>query len=215
MELRTLVSSGYNLWGETTTTVNVVDATYNIWMGTNASGVSTDWINTGVGVKDVSAAYTGDAGLFIDNVVDGDSVLLHNIDYVEVDINNYNFLSFWLNIRSWEIGKDVTLSLYSTINKSSTYVSLSTYVDFYKLQQWQRIMIPLERLEIRQSLDLDGSPTYINEIDFVLQSGIDFWLDNIALVVGEWNNFSIGPPVIGDIVFEGNIIPIMSPFSNV
>ena len=215
MELRTLVSSGYNLWGETTTTVNVVDATYNIWMGTNASGVSTDWINTGVGVKDVSAAYTGDAGLFIDNVVDGDSVLLHNIDYVEVDINNYNFLSFWLNIRSWEIGKDVTLSLYSTINKSSTYVSLSTYVDFYKLQQWQRIMIPLERLEIRQSLDLDSSPTYINEIDFVLQSGIDFWLDNIALVVGEWNNFSIGPPVIGDIVFEGNIIPIMSPFSNV
>ena len=215
MELRTLVSSGYNLWGETTTTVNVVDATYNIWMGTNASGISTDWINTGVGFKDVSAAYIGDAGLFIDNVVDGDCVLLHNIDYVEVDINNYNFLSFWLNIRRWGIGKDVTLSLYSTINKSSTYVSLSTYVDFYKLQQWQRIMIPLERLDVRQSLDLDGSPTYINEIEFVLQSGIDFWLDNITLVVGEWNNFSIGPPVIGDIVFEGNIIPIMSPFSNV
>jgi len=215
MELRTLVSSGYNLWVETTTAVNVVDATYNIWMGTNASGVSTDWINTGVGVKSVSAAYIGDAGLFIDNVVDGDSVLLHNIDYVEVDINNYNFLSFWLNIRRWEIGKDVTLSLYSTINKSSTYVSLSTYVDFYKLQQWQRIMIPLEILDIRQSLDLDGSPTYINEIEFVLQSGVDFWLDNITLVVGEWNNFSIGPPVIGDIVFEGNIIPIMSPFSNI
>jgi hypothetical protein len=203
MDIRTLASSGYNLWGETSTTVNInlIDSTYNIWVGTNASGISEDWISTGVGLEDVSAAYEGNTGLLINNVSDSSSVLLHSTDYVEVNINNYNFLSFWLNIRNWEIGKDITLSLYSTINKSSTYLSLSTYVDFYKLQQWQRILIPLERLNVRQSVELEGSPTYINEIEFVLQSGIDFWLDNVALVVG-------------DISFEGVLIPVMSPVSN-
>lgn len=213
MDIRTFSSRGYNLW-ETSDTIVDLDSTYAIWDGNAVGDTWPDWISTGFGIEDGSAAYESGNGLLITGAVVGDSILLHNTDYTEININNYTFLAFWLNVRDWVDNQDITFSLYSTINKSSTYLSLSTYFNFDKLQQWQRIMVPLERLNIRQSTELIGSPTYVNELEFILQPGIDFWLDNISLVVGEWRDLSIGPPVVSEIVFEGDIIPVMSPFSD-
>ena len=212
MDIRTLSSRGYSLWGERTI-FTTLEADYTIWDGTTGSGIQTDWLSTGVGIEDPSAAYEGGSGFLVVGESAGTSVLLHNIDYTEKDINNYDFFSFWINVRNWTSGYDITISLYSTVNKSSDYLALSDYVNFDKLQQWQRVMLPLERFNIRKSWDVEATPTYINELEFVLGGGVDFWMDDLALTIGDWNNLPIGPPDIESISFEENIIPVMSPFS--
>ena len=46
-------------------------------------------------------------------------------------------------------------------------------------------MIPLKRFNIKQATDKIGWPTYVNELKFTLEHGVNFWMDSVALVMGE------------------------------
>lgn len=159
-------------------------STYVLWNGTGELDTGGDWTRDGFGYEDVVAKYHGTYGLLVAGATKKDSILLYRKAYTEVDISNYDFLSFWINIREWASVHDIKIRLYSTLATKSNYVDLSTYINFENLQTWQRIMIPLSRFSITRSMEQVGWPTYVNELEFVLTDGISFWVDNISLVMG-------------------------------
>lgn len=161
---------------------------YIIWNGTGPLDTGSDWVHIGHGVESPVAVYRGTNGMLVNGSVAGDEIIFHRYGYSELDINNYDFLSFWINIKEWETQRDMTVRLSSTLDtqvNSGIALDLSNYVMLETLNEWQRVMIPLERFRIAADDSQVGWPTHVNILEFYIEGVINFWMDDIALVMGE------------------------------
>jgi len=197
MEIRTLIARGFDLWSPKIISGIDSGAVYTIWNGTGELDIGSDWIHTGKGTELAAAVYQGTNGMSVTNSVAGDLITFYRQGYSEIDINNYDFLSFWINLKKWEHTKNISVKLYSTSddqNNSGIFLDLSNYLTLTKLDTWQRVMISLKRFKIKQDKTQVGWPTYVNSLVFNIKGRHDFWLDNIALVMGELITLPICTP---------------------
>ena len=165
-----------------------------IWNGTGPLDIGTDWVRIGKGAELPQAVYQGTNGLLVANSADGDNIIFHRPNYFDIDINNYDFLSLWINIKKWEQKKDIIMKLYSTNYNDCRPLNLSSYIMMTSLNSWQRVMVPLKRFKIKQDKTKAGWPTYVNELRLEITGTIDFWLDEVALIMGELITVSICAP---------------------
>ena len=192
-------------------------ATYTIWNGTGELDTGADWVREGFGYESDKAVYEGTNGLLVVGATSADSLVFHRKAHTEIDINNYDFLSFWINIRSWGKSKDITINMYSILDNQSTELLMSNYINFNMIREWQRVMIPLKRFNIKQNTNLIGWPTYVNELKFILDSGINFWIDGVSLIMGELVTLPVcGTVMDADLVtgvpaMNTSFVPNMAP----
>jgi len=161
---------------------------YTIWNGTGPLDTGSDWVHIGHGVESPIAVYRGTNGMLVTGSTEGDEIVFHRYGYSELDINNYDFLSFWINIKDWEVRRDMTVRLFSTLDNqvnSGIALDLSNYVMLDTLNEWQRVMIPLKRFRIEADEAQVGWPTHANSLEFYIEGAINFWMDDIALIMGE------------------------------
>lgn len=159
---------------------------YNIWNGTGALDIGSDWIHTGKGVESASAVYQGTNGMLITNAAAGDKITFQRHGSVEMNINDYDFLSFWVNLKAWETGRDITVKLYSTLDPTNGITQdLSNYLILNQMNSWQRVMIPLKRFRVEADKTQVGWPTHVNQLELYIEGQNNFWLDDVALVMGE------------------------------
>lgn len=189
MEIRTLITRGYNLWKSSTvvsdTCFDNVGTILQIWNGTGVLDTGTDWKHIGIGIEDQIAAYQGTNGLLVSNVQKSGEVTFFRQNEHELNINDYNFLSFWINITKWKSNADIYIKLFSSITNIVKILRVSDYVLTKRLSVWQRGMIPLQRFMIKCNINEKGCPTYVNTLTFIVDEGVDFYIDNITLIMGE------------------------------
>lgn len=174
-------------------------AVYTIWNGTGVLDIGSDWVHENKGVESPTAVYQGTNGILVSNSVAGDTIVFHRHGFFEIDINNYDFLSFWINLKKWESKKNIRVKLYSTQDdqqNSGIFLDLSNYLMLNSLNTWQRVMIPLKRFRIKPDKTQVGWPTHVNSLIFEIQGKHDFWLDNVSLVMGELITLPICTPTM-------------------
>jgi len=157
---------------------------YNIWNGTGILDVEADWLRSGAGEESTASKYRGTNGLDVSYDKDNESIYFYRNNALDMDSNDYDFLSFWINIKSWNSKKDVVIRLYSTNYSYGVDVNLSSYIDIASLGPWTKVMIPLSNFKLTPQTDKEGWPTYINKLRFKMEGDISFWLDNVALTMG-------------------------------
>lgn len=179
----------------------------NIWNGTGVLDAGSDWVHSGVGVESSIAMYQGTNGMLIGNSLNEDELIFHTTGYFDVNINDYDFLSFWINMKELESGKDIELRLYSTNDSTNGDVLyLSNYIILDRLNEWQRPMIFLDRFNITYN-DEESQPTYVNKLVFTLQGKTDFWIDNINLITGGLLTIAVCSPDAGANTFTETLVP--------
>lgn len=170
-------------------------AVYNIWNGTGPLDIGSDWVHVGKGTETATAVYQGSNGLLIANAAAGEKITFHRHGNVEMNINDYDFLSFWVNLKSWQPQRDITVKLYSTLDPDNVTVQdLSNYLMLNKINEWQRVMIPLPRFEIEPDETQVGWPTHVNQLELYIEGQNNFWLDDVSLVMGELITLPIDTP---------------------
>lgn len=158
-------------------------AMYNIWNGTGILDIGSDWLRSGVGTELAIAKYRGTNGLEVD-VDKNDEFSFYKNNYVDVDTNDYDFLSFWINLQEWDFKKDVSIKLFATSFTTGVDLNLSNYIATSSFNTWTRILIPLSHFGLKPSDTLPGWPTMVNRIRFHVKDNIRFWLDNVAFSMG-------------------------------
>lgn len=186
-----------------------VTCVLGIWDGTGVADTGHDWIRTGFGNESANSKHTGTHGLKVKNASSSDALAFNTVNYELEDISIYGFLSFWINIREWEVGNDIKISLRSTLSSSSYYLNLSSYINFDRLALWQRVLISLDHFNITSGAD---QRLYVNELRFILADDIDFWLDDVTLVVGELVALPVcSPDVLTEGIDDSKLNPIPIP----
>jgi hypothetical protein len=187
-------TSDYETWYiEETCPGTVGTSVYNIWNGTGVLDIGTDWVHSGVGTESEVAMYRGTNGLLLSSTQNNDIIYFNNSE--NVNINDYDFLSFWINIKSWPKGGEVTIKLHSTSNSDPTKnVKMSDYIIFEKMNEWQRVMIPVYKFQIPNDTSKVGWPTFINELTYTMRRSVNFWIDDIALTAGKLVTLGICTP---------------------
>lgn len=159
---------------------------YTIWNGTGALDIGSDWVHIGKGVESPSAVYQGTNGMLVTGSTAGDSITFQRHGNIEMNMNDYDFLSFWINLKSWQARRDVTVKLYSTLDPTNgRALDLSNYLNLNQLNTWQRVMIPLQRFRVKADKAQVGWPTHVNQLEFYIEGQNNFWMDDVALVMGE------------------------------
>jgi len=167
----------------------------NIWNGTGPLDSGADWKHEGFGVESPAAVYEGTNGLLVTDSLAGKNIKFHSYSYEDVEVNNYDFLSFWINLKEWEYGKDVFINLYSNNDYDNLQnIKLSNYLKPRVFNIWQKVMIPLKRFHIKANRSMVGWPMFVNTLDFNIEGQIDFWLDNIILIVGRLETLPVCSP---------------------
>jgi len=167
-------------------------AIYNIWNGTGILDIEVDWQRTGAGVETTASKYRGTNGL--DVIYDKADSVVEFTRTTDSDINDYDFLSFWINIREWDSKKDVYIKLFSSNYTYGTTLGLSNYINTSNINTWTRVMIPLSRFNLKAQFAELGWPTLINSLTFETKGNIDYWLDNVALSMGSLVTVPVCPP---------------------
>ena len=167
-------------------------AVYNIWNGTGILDLDLDWDRSGAGVETEVSRYRGTNGLDVVYSKTEDEILFTRS--IDSDINDYDFLSFWINIRKWNTKKDIYIKLFSSNYTYGQKIGLSSYVSTSNIKTWTRVMIPISRFNLKAQFAELGWPTLINSLIFQLKGDIDFWLDNVALSMGSLITVPVCPP---------------------
>ena len=142
-----------------------------LWNGTGLLDGGGDFIRTGHGDEESYAKYEGTNGLDATDFKNNKTIMFRDPD--EANIDNYDLLSMWINVKEWQSGKHV--EVYFNIGNK---VNLDAYINTNLKNEWQRVLIPYS--------DLGLITPPINIFDLTLKStgDIGFYLDNVELVVG-------------------------------
>ncbi len=167
------------------------DKTLPIWDGTGVLDIKTDWERTGFGFESPISKYEGTNGLEVTSASGIDFLHFNSLMHMPVSLDEYDFLSFWINLRQWVKGSDIEVNMFLSTNPVSTPLNLSYYLHFGFMERWQRVMIPLARFELPKVEIGGGSYTYIDTLEFRSLEGVDFWLDNVVLSTGEIVTYSL------------------------
>jgi len=163
------------------------DCMLHIWNGTGALDAGGDWIRSGVGQENSIAVYRGTNGLDLTNTTTDDLLFFTGSD--TVDINAYDFLSFWINIRDWKNWnntnkENVYIKLYNTVNDTSKEVALNSYINASFFKAWQRVMIPISSFGNEPDTSTVGWPTNVDELRFRFLGNTSLWIDDVMLSIG-------------------------------
>ena len=173
------------------------DVIHNIWDGTGILDVATDWERGGLGVETTASYHTGTNGLSVVGAKNNDEIYFYRKDQNDLDINNYDFLSFWINIKDWNPNKDIYITLYSTNYEGGTSVNISKYMRTDIFDIWTRVVIPLREFQLIPSSTLPGWPTMANRLKFTMNGHMSFWLDQVLITMGALISVPITAPNIG------------------
>jgi hypothetical protein len=155
-----------------------------IWNGTGILDKRGDWNHHGVGNESSLAAFDGTNGLLVSANI-GSNVRFTNTNNNLVDINKFNFLSFWINIRSWKGAGNSKIKLHSNQDNRGKSLNIVSYVKTNRLKTWQKVLINLERFDLSRNEDEIGWPCYVNELIFSFTDNVSFYIDDVKLIVGE------------------------------
>lgn len=151
------------------------ECTLVIWNGTGVDDVGGDWTHGAQGTEEAYAKHSGTNGL--------DASLTQNqhVQFTSgaVDIGQYDLLSAWVNVRSWDADAHVEVTFTGPAGFTGDTVNLDAYINKSLTTMWQRALIPYE--------DLGLTPqqiTYVNKLDFKATGNIDVYLDDIEVAVG-------------------------------
>jgi len=170
------------------------EAVYNIWNGTGALDIGTDWNHSGDGVEADYAMYNGTNGLDAD-LSNGDKFKFGKTDYISVDIQNYDYLTMMLNVRSWQANKSIKIKLSKTGGNPGDTLNLENYVDTVNTNDWQKVFIPLSDFNIPASA-LPGHPIYADYLQFSSKGNIHFYLDDVKFSMGTMTPVPICEPLM-------------------
>jgi len=166
MDMRYIAWAGYDLAeceGEG-------ECTLVIWNGTGIYDYGGDWVHGGHGIEVDYAMYEGTNGLDATDFTFGKQITFTDSSGVNVD--EYDLLSMWINLKEWEAGKDVLLYF-----EDGTGVYLSTYLGNYNIDEWQRVLIPLEAFGLT-------APINLQKLTYRSQGNMGFYLDNVEFAIG-------------------------------
>lgn len=159
-----------------------VESVYNIWNGTGILDIGTDWDHTHDGIEAEYAKYNGTNGLDAD-LSNGSKIRFGKLDYLSVDIQNYDYLTMMINIKVWQADKSLAIKLSSISGNPGDTINLEDYVDTTTINVWQKIFIPLSDFNIPASI-LPGHPVYANYLLFSAGGKIHFYLDDVKFSMG-------------------------------
>jgi len=169
-------------------------AVYNIWNGTGILDIGTDWLRLGAGEETTVSKYRGTNGL--DVVYSGHTNIVEFVRTTDSNINDYDFLSFWINTREYHKRSDIFIRLFSSNFTYGSELHLSHYVDLSDTDHWTRAMIPISRFNLKAQFAELGWPTLINMLHFRTKGHISFWLDNVALSMGALITVPVCAPIM-------------------
>jgi hypothetical protein len=187
------------------------ECTLVIWNGTGTFDFGGDWQHGGFGSEESYAKYDGTNGLDATNFVFGQKITFTDTSSVNVD--EYDLLSMWINLKEWETNKDVEL-YFDKGNK----VNLSTYLESYGLDEWQRVLIPLEAFGLTEPIEL-------KKLTYNSTGAMGFYLDDVEFAIGatvyrvipierpEMDALDTGRPRMG--AEEINLVPKFGPPQNI
>lgn len=174
------------------------EAVYNIWNGTGILDLGTDWDHIGDGVEVAYAMHAGTNGLDANLSNTGD-FRFSRVGYVLIDIQEYDYLTMWLNIRFWQNNRSIDIKLSSSVDNLGDTLNLEDYSDISTIDSWQKVFIPLVDFNIPVNGVLPGSPIYVNYLRFQSNGNIRFYLDDVKFSMGTTEAVAVcDPELVGD-----------------
>lgn len=144
-----------------------------IWNGTGSLDFYGDWDHLGHGTEESYAKHSGTNGLHVNNNNANfkfDSKSISNI-------TDFDILSFWINVRSWESGKNLELYLTNQgENINGVVINVNNYIITTFPNEWQRVLIPLD--------DFALDSFNVRALNFNSKGSIDIYLDDIMFIIG-------------------------------
>jgi hypothetical protein len=173
-----------------TTVCPAGDSIKNLWNGTGIQDAGSDWDHSGFGTETEQSKHAGTYGLDATNMSKNTSIVFSAPGASSVTADDYDFLRLWVNVRSWQANKDMSIQFHTIGSANSDTIDLNSYLDTSKTGIWQKVMIPLS--DFRFSSD----SIYLKKL--ILKAGGDMgvWLDDIALSMGtlETEAIAVCPP---------------------
>lgn len=115
---------------------------FTLWNGTGVLDHGGDWNHSGYGSEEAYAMYAGTNGLDTGNLNKNHRFKFINPDGY-VDINEYNMLSMWVDVKSWQSGKNMQVQFQGPGGWLGDLVNLNAYIDIHTINSWQHALIPL------------------------------------------------------------------------
>jgi hypothetical protein len=153
-----------------------------VWNGTGVDDVGGDWEHSGHGFEASYAKYNGTNGLDATELEENSSIMFSS-ETPDV-IEDYDLLTFMLNIKSWQESKGITIDLYNIIGAQGIALDLEYYADLSFIDEWQKIYIPLEDFGF-SSWGISDIDTFVDRLNFVSSGNIDIYLDDIQFGMGQ------------------------------
>jgi hypothetical protein len=141
-----------------------------LWNGTGFEDAGGDWNHSGHGVERMYAKYEGTNGLDATGFTQNKKIMF--AESHEVNVDQYDLLSMYINLKEWQSGKDVIVYF-----EDGNSVNLSAYADTTKLNEWQRVLIPFTDLGLT-------APIEISKLTLESGGNMGFYLDNVMVTVG-------------------------------
>ena len=155
-----------------------------IWNGTGDLDIVTNWIHEGYGIENNQSMYTGTNGLDLTGLTeDAEFQFKRYPDWIDdADVTDYDFMTLWLYINSWEPDKHLQVNLDKENIFNSSTLNVDYYVNLTIIKQWQKVHIPLYDFNIPFS---SGQLKYVNKLRFLSKGSINLYIDNIAFLIGK------------------------------
>lgn len=166
MDMRYIAWAGYDL-AECETDG---ECTLVIWNGTGIYDYGGDWQHGGHGIEVDYAMHDGTNGLDATGMTFGQKITFTDTSSVNVD--EYDLLSMWINLKEWETNKDIELYF-----DEGNSVNLSAYLESYDLNEWQRVLIPLAAFGLT-------APIELKKLTYNSTGNIGFYLDDVEFAIG-------------------------------
>jgi hypothetical protein len=144
------------------------ECTLVIWNGTGEYDSGGDWNHTGHGTEADYAKYEGTNGLDATSFTSGKKIYFQDTNDNNVD--SYDLLSMYVNLKAWNA--DVRIYF-----EDGSFVNMSDYLTTENLNQWQRVLIPLEDFGLTAPIDL-------KKLTLESTGTNGFYLDNVEFSVG-------------------------------
>jgi hypothetical protein len=78
--------------------------------------------------------YRGTNGMSVIDV-DNDTEMVFTNNTLKY-LDNFDFLSFWVNIRTWKSGRDFVIKLENSSGGSSNALKMANYIDYSNILDW-------------------------------------------------------------------------------
>jgi hypothetical protein len=141
-----------------------------IWNGTGTLDFGGDWVHGAWGSEEDYAMHAGTNGLDATGFTSGKQItFLHPVG---VNVDEYDLLSMWINLKEWEEGTNITLYF-----DQGNSIVLNNYLESYNLDEWQRILIPLEDFGLT-------APIELKKLTYRSYGDMGFYLDDVEFVIG-------------------------------